>query len=249
VSQDAITLGFRTQVDVFEEAFHMQTSLPLPPNAFDGVFGVSLPGPGVQHPFKTMIESGNLDRNLFSLKLPPSVSEAGELLFGAWDDDLYTGELITLPLTWPWENLRHLPGWSVPFTGIRMGSKMAGVNYHIAVFETDFPYIAIPRGILIELNKYLGIDASGMVDCKHRSKLPNLMVALRYGEFPLTQMEYIIDIGEGRCMSAFVEKQGDDKLVVLGSAFLRGFYTIFDADDRTVSCECRLYFAFWGGFL
>jgi hypothetical protein len=130
-----------------------------------------------------------------------------------------------------------------------MGSKMAGLNYHIAVFETDFPYIALPRGILIELNKYLGINASGIVDCKHRSKLPNLMVGLRHAEFPLTHMEYIIDIGEGRCMSAFVEKQGDEKLVMLGSAFLRGFYTIFDADDRTVSCECPLCLAFGDRFL
>jgi hypothetical protein len=119
-----------------------------------------------------------------------------------------------------------------------MGAALASVTYHIAIFETDFPYIALPRDLFLALHRYLGIDASGIVDCKLRSKLPNLTVALRFAEFPLSPMEYIIDIGNGRCMSAFVERERDEKVVILGSAFLRGFYMIFDADDKTVSCEC-----------
>jgi hypothetical protein len=76
--------------------------------------------------------------------------------------------------------------------------------------------------------------------------LQNITITLGEEDFVMTPWEYTIEVNmkdlgysEKRCMSAFMPKQayGYENYIVLGSAFLRAFYGVFDLDQRTVSCE------------
>jgi saccharopepsin len=232
---------------IFGEIQEIEMHLPWSPDKWDGVVGLA--PSGEMAILENMVNQNILDSNVFALKLPRGNSDRGEILFGDVDHDLYVGELKSLPL------LEETNGrWAVAAMslGVNDGEGLElNLGGTIAVFETEFPFIGLPGELVKILDAQLGMDNAGKgwehlrsIDCSKRKLLHNITITLGGEEFVLSPWEYTIETDAGgfsegrRCASAFVPNEiGQGSNIVLGSAFLRAFYGVFDVDRRTVSCE------------
>lgn len=219
---------------------------------------------GATYPFQNMVAQELLDRNLFSLTLSSSRSKSGgELILGAIDHESYEGKLVTIPVSHVTggvlEDLNILPssGWQVPIKRLSIGSKdpalgplTAEFAHHVAVFASTFPWMIFPVDVVNvrDIRRRLGVtnDYDEAVSCEERSSLPNL--TLSFGEeaheIVLTPWDYLYEVenvdGPGTLCALPFENVGEEEAgpgyVYLGSAFLGGLYTVFDADDKSISC-------------
>jgi saccharopepsin len=220
----------------------------------DGILGLAptIEASPLNHynPFLNMISQNVLDRNLFSLKLPRGPDDAGEILFGAIDHDMYLDSLKSLPLVHQGPVKSPALGggrWAVSATSLNIGSKFTSLAGFKAVFETDYPFIGLPENQILLIDRSLGMKRMrgdhypDLVDCAKRRHMDNLTITLGDEDFVLSPWEYTIEIGSGderRCLSAFMPlPESEEKHILLGSAFLRAFYTVFDLDRRVVSCK------------
>lgn len=74
--------------------------------------------------------------------------------------------------------------------------------------------------------------------------MPDVGIVLDGHEFVLSPFDYTYEWpvkgGGVRCVAAFEGHEARDaKEVVLGTSFLRGFYSVFDLDAQTVGCKWK----------
>ena len=101
------------------------------------------------------MEQRLLGRNLFSLSLSRTDEEKGELIFGTVDTNLYTGDLISIPVSNVTDGTDELSkyclscGWQLPVQSISIGANStssaiyADLANYTAVFATNIPYIGL----------------------------------------------------------------------------------------------------------
>jgi saccharopepsin len=261
LAEDTLHLG---GIEIEGQKFGAAKSIIKPDPKFgnddwDGILGLAPGNKGsfrnIANPFMNMIAQKKLDWNLFSLKLPRGKSDPGEIIFGGIDKDMYEGNLKKLPLV-PYDPVhrrRLRDRWVVPASGIGIGHGYASLYGYVATIESDFPGIAIPELYALMLNKYLGMEnRDGLreppsIDCAKREKLEDLTITLAEEKFVLSPWDYTMEMdmgwidgkkGERRCVSAFMSLPDhlEESFIVLGTPFLRKFYSVFDLGGRTVSC-------------
>ena len=81
------------------------------------------------------------------------------------------------------------------------------------------------------------------IDCRLREELPYVTLNLAGHDFVLSGYDYTIewDLGHANsvCVSAFQPSGLESNEVILGSAFLRAHYSVFDLDNQRIGCEPR----------
>jgi hypothetical protein len=250
LSQDIVHLSLLTVPhQIFGEITEIERYLAWGNESWDGILGLAPSGETGM--LENMMTQNLLDRNMFSLKLPRGKGDGGEMLFGDVDHDQYIGELRSLPVL---DNKKRT--WAVDATSLSINDGeglVLSLGGGKATFETEFPFIGLPEKYVRILDEALGMVNAGKswenirsVDCSERKMLHNISISLGREEFVISPWEYTIetdmgDLGGGRrCASAFVPNEDGGKDVVLGSAFLRAFYEVFDMDRKTVSCKYPL---------
>lgn len=100
--------------------------------------------------------------------------------------------------------------------------------------------IALPTTLAELLNKEIGAkkgwNGQFTVECAKRDSLPDLTFTLTGHKFTIGPYDYILEV-QGTCISAimgmdFPEPVGP--LAILGDAFLRRWYSVYDLGDNTV---------------
>ena len=116
----------------------------------------------------------------------------------------------------------------------------------MASFSTPTAYILLPDLITYDILHGLDFDTDIIflppsVACEQRAMLPEITFNLEGCNFSLTPYDYTFEWpieGDGtRCVSVIMPiglPPQDTTENMLGSAFLRAFYSIFDPDGRTV---------------
>lgn len=221
---------------------------------WDGILGLALASlhsrSGVQNPFLNIVSQKLLDQNIFSLKLSHGEHDAGEIMFGAINHSLYTGNLKTLPLQ---DKTKFVAGrWQVKTNAVSAGDFFVSLNGRIASLVTDFPLIALPDEIDSSLSKYLGMEQIDgylvyRIGREKRTDLRDVTISLGGHDFVLTPYQYTLEVdmeelGGHTCLSAFTSSMSytvgsDSNTIILGSAFMRSVYGVFDLDERTISRE------------
>lgn len=216
-------------------------------------------GPG---PFHTMIENGMLERNLFSLAVPRTANayDNGSLLLGSIDHDAYEGELSTFPISSIPKDVERFflgTGWHVDLNRMQFGSRQYDFPYYHAVFTTVESFIQLPQQIWRDIMDDLGAETGGftifpVVDCNRRNEMPDLLFTLgpEKSILGLSPWQYIVEfeIIPGNsdsivCYAPFWPLEEEPPwpaggAIVLGTGFLRSFYSVFDVDNDSISCEC-----------
>lgn len=205
-------------------------------------------------PFMTMVKENVLDHNMFSLRL----REPRELMFGALDTELFTGDLVKIPLSNKTGQYALTGRWQAQASYMTLGSepgiRMSLAGY-TASFSTGSAFIFLPDRLVLGLLQDLQFEEimfmPPSVSCEKRAHMPDLTFNLAGKNFTLTPYDYTLEWpvtqSRTRCVTAimpFGVEQYEE--IVLGSAFLRAFYSVFDLDTNTLgrkSVTSRIYYA------
>ena len=183
-----------------------------------------------------------------SIRIPRFLNETGELSFGETDDAVQSNDTIRLPLTNAtgyWLN----DTWQVSARGISLGDGSQfnlTLNSTYARFDLDLG-IGLPPDMLALVYEAIGARyddyvPGGVVDCKTRGQLPDLVVSLTGHDFVITKDDYSVRAfwpdGKEVCFVNIHETfRSEPSFIVLGTTFMKKYQTIFDAGRRGIDCE------------
>jgi len=239
VSKDTVTIGDLTIKDqLFAEATS-EPGLAFAFGRFDGILGLgydTISVNGIPPPFYSMLDQKLLDEPVFAFYLGDSADEGSspsEAIFGGVDKNHYTGKITKLPL-------RRKAYWEVDLDSITFGKETAELDDTGAILDTGTSLIVLPSTIAELLNKEIGakkgFNGQYTVECNTRSSLPDLTFTLTGYNFTISAFDYILEI-QGSCISAFTPMDipaPAGPLAILGDAFLRQWYSIYDLGSNSV---------------
>ncbi|KAL2865762.1 aspartic peptidase domain-containing protein [Aspergillus lucknowensis] len=238
VSQDTLKIG---DLKVKEQDFAEATSEPglaFAFGRFDGILGLgfdSISVNGIVPPFYKMIEQGLLDDPVFAFYLGDTNKEgdSSEATFGGIDKDHYTGELINIPL-------RRKAYWEVDLDAIALGDEVADLEDTGVILDTGTSLIALPSNLAEMINAEIGakkgFTGQYSVDCATRDSLPDITFTLTGHNFTIGPYDYTLEV-QGSCISAFMGMDFPEPvgpLAILGDAFLRRWYSVYDLGNSAV---------------
>lgn len=118
----------------------------------------------------------------------------------------------------------------------------------IAIVTTSYPYIGLPRSTFRRAQDAIGLyNEATWLDCSARSKLPALVFEFGGAQtLRLGPRDYLLEVWDdmyesAKCVSTFVSlaEHGDDGARLLGSPFLTGLHTVFDAGRKSIAFANR----------
>jgi len=239
VSQDTMTIGdLKIKDQIFAEATE-EPGLAFAFGRFDGILGLGFDTISVNKippPFYNMIEQGLLDEPVFAFYLGDTNNgeeDESEAIFGGVNKDHYTGKMTNIPL-------RRKAYWEVDLDAITFGDNTAELENTGVILDTGTSLIALPSTLAELLNKEIGAKKSYngqyTVECEKRDSLPDMSFTLSGYNFSITPYDYILEV-QGSCISSFMGMDFPEPvgpLAILGDAFLRKWYSVYDLGKGTV---------------
>lgn len=235
VSNDVFTIG---DLKIEDQDFAEATSEPglaFAFGRFDGILGLAydtISVNGIVPPFYQMVNQGLLDEPVFAFYLADTEGES-EAVFGGVDKDRYKGEIEYIPL-------RRKAYWEVDLDSIALGDEVAELEDTGVILDTGTSLNVLPSSLAELLNKEIGAkkgyNGQYTIDCSKKSTLPDITFSLAGSKYALPASDYILEVS-GSCISTF---QGMDipapagPLVILGDAFLRRYYSVYDLGKNAV---------------
>jgi hypothetical protein len=219
------TVGLVEATRMSEEPFGL-----LP---FDGIMGLGLTNSSLGKPFNFMgmlADHEALASYKFAVWLAMEAdNEDSEITFGVASSARQDSEVVWLPVEQP-SGL-----WQVKmddFTVNMVKTKFCGVGGCKAAFDTAGGVIAGPPAVINALALVLNVQP----DCSNYKNLPRLGFVIGPATFHVEAADYVRKTGAG-CylqMLAYNPPPGKEPLVMLGTPFLRRYYTIYDAEAMQV---------------
>lgn len=238
VSQDTVYIGdLKIKHQDFAEATS-EPGLAFAFGRFDGIMGLgydTISVNGIVPPFYNMLDQGLLDEPVFSFYLGDTNKEGDDsvAIFGGVDKDLYKGEMVKIPL-------RRKAYWEVDLDAITFGDESAELDGTGVILDTGTSLIALPSTFAELLNKEIGakkgFNGQYTVECDKRDSLPDLTFTLTGHNFSISSYDYILEV-QGSCISAimgFDIPEPAGPLAILGDAFLRKWYSVYDLGNNAV---------------
>ncbi len=239
VSRDTVQIGDITiEKQDFAEATE-EPGLAFAFGRFDGILGLGFDTISVNKivpPFYNMLDQDLIDEAVFSFYLSDTNGDDGdesEAVFGGINKDHFKGELTKIPL-------RRKAYWEVDLDAISFGDATAELDNTGAILDTGTSLIALPSTLAELLNKEIGakkgFNGQYTIECDKKESLPDLTFTLTGHNFTIGPDDYILDV-QGSCISSFFgldipEPAGP--LVILGDAFLRKWYSVYDLSTNSV---------------
>jgi saccharopepsin len=235
VSQDTMTIG---DITIKGQDFAEATSEPglaFAFGRFDGILGLGydrISVNGIVPPFYKMLEQKLIDEPVFAFYLADDKGES-EVTFGGVNSDSYKGKITTIPL-------RRKAYWEVDFDAIAYGDDTAELESTGVILDTGTSLIALPSQLAEMLNAQIGAkkNYAGQyaIDCDKRDSLKDVTFNLAGTNFTLGPYDYVLEV-QGSCISTFMGMDfpaPTGPLAILGDAFLRRYYSIYDLGANTV---------------
>ncbi|KAL8998464.1 MAG: hypothetical protein Q9169_002501 [Polycauliona sp. 2 TL-2023] len=238
VSQDTVKIGdLKIKHQDFAEATS-EPGLAFAFGRFDGIMGLGYDTISVNKivpPIYNMIDQGMLDDPVFAFYLGDTNKDGddSEATFGGINTDHFTGKLTKIPL-------RRKAYWEVDLDSITYGDATADLEDTGVILDTGTSLIALPSTLAELLNKEIGakkgFNGQYTIDCEKRDELKDVTFTLTGHNFTISPYDYILDV-QGSCISSFF---GMDipapagPLAILGDAFLRRWYSVYDLGTNSV---------------
>ncbi|RKO90110.1 aspartic peptidase domain-containing protein [Blyttiomyces helicus] len=243
ISNEILTIGdLEIQGQDFGESIK-EPGITFAVGRFDGILGLAYKNIAVEGavpPFYKMVDQKLLDEPLFGAWFGDTADgEGGEITFGAVDHEHFTGPFTWAPVT-------RKGYWEVELQNVTIDGAEAGITTRRAAIDTGTSLIAISTEESRIINGRIGgtPNQSGqyIVDCAEIPNLPVISFTFGGKEFALEGKDYVLSIkspfgGGSQCVSGFMgldipEPVGP--LWIVGDAFLRKFYTVYDLGNHRV---------------
>ncbi|KUL90280.1 hypothetical protein ZTR_01971 [Talaromyces verruculosus] len=257
-SQDAMNLG---PVKIQDQWFQESLEMSWMGISFDdlsityGILGLGNPyagdaANGFKSPLRNSAVQGILKNNIFGMKL----ADPGQLMIGDVNQQLFHGPIAWFPLSNTPIKLFLPEAWQTDTGAGELKFELPSGQYrewpldgYTALFTSAWPYIYLGSEILKDLIETLGFDTDKFllppnVPCAERVYMPDISLTIAGHTFILSPYDYTIEWKFPEypviCVSAFsfnaFEEDYDPKQIILGSAFLRKYYSIYDYDSKAI---------------
>jgi len=206
---------------------------------FDGIFGLGydrISVKGVVPPFYHMVNRGLIDEPLFSFWISEADKDeeiGGEIVFGGIDQSRYTGDIH-------WASVRRKAYWEVELEKVVFDGEDVEMTDTGAAIDTGTSLLAVPTIVADLINKQIGAKKNYagqyIIDCDKVPSLPDFSMQFNGKLFTLTGFDYILK-AQNQCISGFFGLDIPEPLGpiwIIGDAFLRKFYTIYDLGKNQV---------------
>ncbi|KAL2056415.1 hypothetical protein ABVK25_003438 [Lepraria finkii] len=238
ISQDTVQIGdIKVKGQDFAEATQ-EPGLAFAFGRFDGIMGLGFDTISVNKivpPFYKMIDQKLIDEPIVSFYLSNTNNKGdeSEAMFGGINQDHYTGNMTKIPL-------RRKAYWEVDLDAITFGDATAELESTGIILDTGTSLIALPSTLAELLNKEIGakkgFNGQYTVECEKRDSLPDMSFTLTGHNFTIGPYDYILEV-QGSCISSFFGMDFPEPvgpLAILGDAFLRKWYSIYDLGTNSV---------------
>ncbi|KAI9659247.1 MAG: Vacuolar protease A [Trizodia sp. TS-e1964] len=235
ISNDVISIGnMIIKNQDFAEAVK-EPGLAFAFGKFDGILGLGYDSISVNRvvpPFYRMIEQKLLDSSVFAFYLSSTEDDESEVVFGGINKNHYSGEITTIKVS-------RKAYWEVDLDAVTFGDDVLELQNTGAVLDTGTSLIVFPTDVAELLNSQIGAKKSWngqyTVECSKRANLPDLSFTLTGHKFTIGPYEYILEV-QGTCISAItgLDFSSTRPLYILGDAFLRRYYSIYDLEKNTI---------------
>lgn len=208
---------------------------------FDGICGMGFDDisvDGVTTPLRALVNSGNLDANVFAFYL--GNNSPGQLVIGGVDDTKYTGDFSYLPVVDMVKGLRGY--WEIAMDDFQIsGSTVIATKR--AIVDSGTSLLAIPAADIKTIAKLIGaktvapiapFNKEYTIDCDTAG--PDMDIILGGNTYTLTKEDYVLNNG-GSCllgMTGMDIPAPAGPLVILGDVFMRAHYVKFDVDNEQI---------------
>ncbi|TGZ64438.1 hypothetical protein CRM22_006366 [Opisthorchis felineus] len=202
---------------------------PVFPPGVDGVLGLARPSSQetAKVNFWRQIQK-TMVAPILGIKLCPRDDPSqgtGEIVLGSVCHQCKKG-----PIT----QFRLLPGpyWSFEIEQVRVDNRVVYSQMSLVIMDTSTGFIHGPESAVAEINSMVDpVERTGVftfVNCDTRRALPTVYFAVPLETLTLTPEDYIIKTSDGRCMSAFVGTENEQRLWKFGIAAHRHKYVIYN---------------------
>ncbi|KAF3902852.1 Saccharopepsin [Arthrobotrys entomopaga] len=230
VSQDTLSIGDLTiKGQDFAEAVK-EPGLAFAFGKFDGILGLGYDTISVNKmvpPFYQMVNQKLVDEPVFAFYIAPEGTDS-EVIFGGIDESHYKGDMTWIPL-------RRKAYWEVSFDALSFGDETVEFGEEWgAILDTGTSLITLPSEYAEMLNSEIGAkkgwNGQYTVECDKIPSLPDLSFRLGGKSFSISASDYTLQV-QGSCISAITAldmPKPVGPLAILGDAFLRKYYSVYD---------------------
>ena len=200
---------------------------------FDGILGLgwdSIVVGGGPTLFHALAASGQIAEPVFAFYLTGTNGRPGELVLGGVDEDHYTGNFNTIPLT-------SLTYWEVGLGGIKVSGKSVSRTTK-AIIDSGTSLLAGPKDEVKKIAQLVGAKPMMMgeysIDCN--AQAPPVAFNLGGVDYVLEMKDYVIN-EQGVCLFGMMGidiPAPNGPLWILGDVFMRKYYVKFDYGNKNI---------------
>lgn len=242
VNDKALFSGFDTRINfgVANDAGSTFSSFPI-----DGLLGLSAKdqsddAPGV---ITTLKKQGLIDKRIFGVNLGRNwdSKDEGGITFGDIDKSKYTGDISYTKVDSSSSNSNLL--WNLPLDGVYLDDDEVdfGSGKRSCIVDTGTTLIVMPKDDAEKIHDKIegsksDDDGNYAVPCDS-----NMTIELKFNgkKWPMSSKDFLgpeLDNDDGFCSTNIqgMDIPNQSKQWILGDAFLKGVYSVFDMDNQKV---------------
>lgn len=231
LASDTVSLagmGFTYQFGVAD-----QTSDDFSYFAFDGILGLAMNNGATENFLQAMDDADEVDANVFGISLHRAAdgSNDGEIKFGSPNEARYKGDITYTSTGSKGDD------WAIPLDDAAYDGKSAGVGGVLAHIDTGTTYIFGSKELVKSFHSVIpGASSSDgttyKVPCDSQAPLTFTFSGV---DFEVSSKDWISPPhDDGSCTSNIYGEEVVKGSWLLGSAFLKNVYTIFDKDKKRI---------------
>ncbi|XP_054581384.1 pepsin F-like [Eptesicus fuscus] len=214
----------------------LELSLSLEFTAYDGILGLAYPALALRNTtpvFDSMWNQGLISENLFAFYLSSNEKNGSVVMFGGVDPSYYRGELQWVPVS-------EQGYWQVTVDSISMDSKVVACADSCQAFmDTGTSLVIGPTNSVLNILRNISAQNTStswyVVSCEAIHSLPDIVFTINGVAYPVPASAYIRREQTGICYPNLDTDTSDSSsLWVLGDAFLRLYFTVFDRANNRI---------------
>ncbi len=212
--------------------------------AFDGILGLATGTSSTGVFLQNLRNAKLLDSLVFGISLnrdSDGVND-GQVTFGGVDKTKFTGDISYTSVP-PDQTAKGV--WAIPMDGLSINSKPAGITPQLAYIDTGTSFIFAPPKDLEAVFKLVpgasAYDSGGgyvayQVPCDTKTSIDVSFSGVTYS---IPAQDWVARNNETSCVSRVYGYSVNNNTWLLGDAFLKNVYSVFDADKMRIGFAAK----------
>lgn len=206
--------------------------------AFDGILGLSMNDGANDNFLESIAEADLVDASMFAVSLHRAADGAndGEIKFGGVNEDKFTGDISYTSTN------KDNGDWAIEIEDMSYDGQKAGVGGVSAYIDTGTTFIFGPKELVKSLHSVIpgAESADGVsykVPCDSEGPLAFTFSGVDYAVSPKDWISP--QNSAGKCTSNIYGQEVVSGSWLLGAAFIKNVYAVFDKDEKRIGFAQR----------